>query len=273
MQRFLKYFVIAILASISLYLFNAIYEASSEVIDELFHLGQGFEYCMGNFTTVSWRAICLHFSGLLCIDFQWDPKITTFPGLYLLATFIPEEYCDIYALRLIPFTCSIINAFLIHEIRSLILFSNGKPNDYDVLLETVTIATLPPMYFFSFVYYTDVPSITMILFMLLFSLKQHHKLSALFGAFSVLMRQTNILWVAGTLGVHLVDKMMLKVYPKMKRENATFGNFLFALKSHLKHPKILMEFMFGSIWDFFGYILVIVSFMVFLYINGSIVGE
>lgn len=113
----------------------------------------------------------------------------------------------------------------------------------------------------------------MILFMLLFSLKQHHKLSALFGAFSVLMRQTNILWVAGTLGVHLVDKMMLKVYPKMKRENATFGNFLFALKSHLKHPKILMEFMFGSIWDFFGYILVIVSFMVFLYINGSIVGE
>lgn len=74
MQRFLKYFVLAILASISLYLFNAIYEASSEVIDELFHLGQGFEYCMGNFSTVSWHAICLHFPGLLCIDFSVGPE-------------------------------------------------------------------------------------------------------------------------------------------------------------------------------------------------------
>lgn len=204
---------------------------------------------------------------------QWDPKITTFPGLYLLATVIPHEYCDIYALRLIPLICSIVNVFLIYEIRSLILSTNGKTNNHDVLLETITIATLPPMYFFAHIYYTDVPSITMILFMLLFSLQKYHKLSALFGVFSVLMRQTNIVWVAGTLGVHLVDKMMLKIYPKMERENATFGNFIFAIKSHLKHPKILMEFILGSIWEFLGYILVIISFLVFLYINGSIVGK
>jgi alpha-1,2-glucosyltransferase len=149
---------------------------------------------------------------------------------------------------------------------------NNKSN-IDVLLETITLASLPPMYFFAHVYYTDVPSITMILFMVLFSLTRHHKLSSFFAACSVLMRQTNIVWVTGTLGVHLVDKMMHKIYPKMKREHAKFSNFLFALKSHLKHPTMLANFIFDSVCDFYGYILVIVGFIVFLVKNGSIVGE
>lgn len=153
------------------------------------------------------------------------------------------------------------------------LFSHDKQKNYDALLETITLASLPPMYFFAHLYYTDVPSITMILFMLLFSLLQRHKLSALSGAASVLMRQTNIVWVAGTLGVHLVDKMMVKIYPKMKRENATFSNFLFALKAHLKHPRIMLEFVGGAIRDCYGYFAIIIAFIYFLYVNGSIVGK
>lgn len=137
----------------------------------------------------------------------------------------------------------------------------------------MSIVTLPPMFFFAFVYYTDIPSITMILLMLFFSFKKQHFPSAIFGGLSVLMRQTNIVWVCGTLGVHLVDKMMLKIYPKMKRELATFGNVKFAVKSHLQHPKVLMEFVFGSLLEFFGYFLVILGFMVFLFMNGSIVGK
>lgn len=137
----------------------------------------------------------------------------------------------------------------------------------------MALATLPPMYFFAHVYYSDIPSITMILLMILFSLKKFHKSSALFGAGSVLMRQTNIVWVAGTLGVHLVDKMMYKVYPKTRRQNATFGNFWFALKTHLNHPKILIGFIGGSIREFYGYMLIIIGFIVFLVKNGSIVGK
>lgn len=87
------------------------------------------------------------------------------------------------------------------------------------------------------------------------------------------MRQTNIVWVAGTLGVHLVDKMMYKIYPKTKRQNTTFGNFWFALKSHLKHPKLLLSFIGGSIKEFYGYMLIIIGFIAFLLINGSIVGK
>lgn len=137
----------------------------------------------------------------------------------------------------------------------------------------MALATLPPMYFFAHLYYTDVPSITMILFMLLFSFRKKHFWATIFGAASVMMRQTNIVWVAGALGVHLVDKMMLKIYPKMKRETATFGNFLFALKSHLRHPRLLLEFIGGSLLSFFGYFAVIIAFAVFVYKNGSIVGK
>lgn len=137
----------------------------------------------------------------------------------------------------------------------------------------MTLATLPPMYFFAHLYYTDIPSITMILFMLLFSFRKQHFRATVFGAASVLMRQTNIVWVAGALGGHLVDKMMLKIYPKTKRETATFGNFLFALKSHLKQPRILLEFIASSIGDFYGYFIIIIGFAVFLYKNGSIVGK
>lgn len=73
--------------------------------------------------------------------------------------------------------------------------------------------------------------------------------------------------------MHLVDKMMVKIYPKMKRQNATFSNFLFALKSHLKHPRIMLEFIVGSIWDCYGYFAIIIGFIYFLYVNGSIVGK
>lgn len=276
-DRFLKYLVLAIYSVISILLFNKVYETSSEVIDELFHLDQGLRYCQGNFSDVSWQRL-FTFAGRrsmkeFSVFFQWNPKITTFPGLYLLSSVIPSDMCDIYTLRLVPLVSSVVNVLLIYEIKSLMLYASNKGNNNDALLETMALSILPPMYFFAHVYYTDVPSITMILLMLLFSLQKHHKLSAIFGAASVVMRQTNIVWVGGTLGVHLVDKMMFKVYPKMRRENAKFSNFLFALKSHLKHPKVLAEFVGGSLREFFGYFLVIVSFIGFLIHNGSIVGK
>lgn len=151
------------------------------------------------------------------------------------------------------------------------LYEPGKTSNLDVLLETLSLVSLPPMYFFTHVYYTDIPSITMILCMLLLSLRKYRKSSVIFAALSVLMRQTNIVWVVGTLGVHLVDKMMLNVYPKMRRENATFGNFIFALKTHLNNPKMLLKFIWRAFVENFGYFLVIFAFIAFLIVNGSIV--
>lgn len=164
-----------------------------------------------------------------------------------------------------------MNFLLIYEIKSELLYHPGKRSKHDVLLETLALTTLPPMYFFSHIYYTDIPSITMVLCMLLMSFKKWNKCSMIFAALSVLMRQTNIVWVTGTLGVHLVDKMMFTIYPKLRRENATFANFIFALKSFLKQPQMLMNFLLSSLIDYFGYFLIIFGFMTFLVVNGSIV--
>lgn len=185
---------------------------------------------------------------------------------------IPNANCSAYSLRLVSLVCSIVNVFLIYEIKSLTLHIDYQ-NKIHALLETLTLSTLPPMYFFAHLYYTDVPSITMVLFMILFSFHKRHFLSAIFGVGSVLMRQTNVVWVAGVLGVHLVDLMMLKLYPKMRRENATFANFWNALKAHLRHERLLLNFIVGSIREFYAYMLVIIAFVVFVIMNGSIVGE
>jgi len=106
----------------------------------------------------------------------------------LLSAFLPLQWCTPYALRLIPLLCSVLNVYLIHRIRA-IIFAGKKQV---VALETIALSTLPPMYFFAHLYYTDVPSITAILLMLLASLDKSYWLSATFGGVSVLMRQTNI---------------------------------------------------------------------------------
>lgn len=127
------------------------------------------------------------------------------------------------------------------------------------------------MYFFSHLYYTDIPSITTILLMLLFSLKKRHNYAAIFGAASVLMRQTNIVWVAGTLGAHIIDMMIHKIYPRIKLETTNLRHFFVALKNHIKQPKRIVTLISEAIRHFYGYILVVVGFITFLIINGSIV--
>jgi alpha-1,2-glucosyltransferase len=142
-----------------------------------------------------------------------------------------------------------------------------------VLFDSMSLAILPPMYFFAHLYYTDIPSITMILFTIYFSLKEKYFLSSLFGGLSVLMRQTNIVWMTGIFGAHLVDLMISRVYKRLKLEETTFSQFIFALKSHLKSPRMLLDFIVSAITKFYGYIMIIMAFIAFLYINGSIVGK
>jgi hypothetical protein len=52
-NKLLKLLLVAIYTAISLVIFNRVYETSKEVIDELFHVGQGLKYCHGNFSEVS----------------------------------------------------------------------------------------------------------------------------------------------------------------------------------------------------------------------------
>lgn len=146
----------------------------------------------------------------------------------------------------------------------------GKLN---VLIDAMALSILPPMYFFAHIYYTDIPSITMILFTLFYSMKEKFLISSLFGLFSVIMRQTNIVWMAGIFGSHLVDLMVSRVYKKLKLEETTLSQLIHAAIFHLKSPAMLFQFIYEAIRKFYGYIMIVLAFIAFLYVNGSIVGE
>ena len=66
---------------------------------------------------------------------------------------------------------------------------------FKVLVSSLATASLPPLFFFNFLYYTDPGSLFFVLLMYLFDLEDHTYLAALFGFLSLLFRQTNIVWV------------------------------------------------------------------------------
>ncbi|KAM3388053.1 hypothetical protein ACQJBY_010690 [Aegilops geniculata] len=59
----------------------------------------------------------------------------------------------------------------------------------------IVVALYPVHWFFTFLYYTDVASLAAVLAMYLSCLKKRFWVSALFGALSILFRQTNVVWM------------------------------------------------------------------------------
>lgn len=257
MQSQTRFFVfLLVYVVVTLILFHLVYQTSKEVVDEKFHLRQGEHYCQGRFHI-------------------WDDKITTFPGLYLIsASFLsPLKACSVYALRLTSVVASVANAYFIFIIRKMVIASRS---DTQILLESISLATLPPLYFFSHLYYTDVLSATMVLMMIYFSLREMHNWGAVAAFLSILMRQTNIVWVVFVLGGHVVN-MTLKICLADKRPASKgsrhygFKDLFRALRMVFGSPSIILEVLSNSHSKFLGYELNILGFMAFLYYNGSIV--
>uniref|UniRef100_A0A182RI00 Dol-P-Glc:Glc(2)Man(9)GlcNAc(2)-PP-Dol alpha-1,2-glucosyltransferase n=1 Tax=Anopheles funestus TaxID=62324 RepID=A0A182RI00_ANOFN len=222
-------------SSISFVVFNKVYETTQLVIDEEFHLRQGSHYCHGRFQV-------------------WDPKITTFPGLYLASALVlrPLEACSVYNLRLTSFIAAIINVVLIYKLRQSFLNQKGYTT---LLLETASLSLLPPLYFFSHLYYTDVLSVTAVLLLLLASERRRHNWAAFWGFCAVLMRQTNIAWVGFACGSRAIDLLVARG----------------SLKQTLLSPKRWIELAGDMIDRFWAYALVLGGFIAFLIWNGSIV--
>lgn len=131
------------------------------------------------------------------------------------------------------------------------------------------------MYFFAFLYYTDILSISATLGMVHFSLRRRHKLGAIAGFAAVLMRQTNIVWVGGVFGVNVLDKLVTKSLKKKDQKDPKyvygFGDVMKAIGYYLKRLSSLHVSVLPIISQFYGYILVMMAFITFLWINGSIV--
>ncbi|KAL4578832.1 hypothetical protein LXL04_014963 [Taraxacum kok-saghyz] len=158
-------------------------------MDEIFHIPQVQQYCIGNFKS-------------------WDPMITTPPGLYFISlayisSLFPGikliqqisnfiDVCSISVLRSTNGLLAVICSILVHDI-----IKSLKPSidDKKATFYAVIVALYPLHWFFTFLYYTDVASVTVVLAMYLMCLKKKYMCSALFGGVTVVIRQTNIIWM------------------------------------------------------------------------------
>lgn len=270
-------FTIAAYFIASKFVFDKVYDTTRIVIDELFHIPQGLAFCKRNFT-------------------YWDPKITTLPGLYMVSAVFFGDYfqCNTYNLRFTNLIASVVNLILFG---SILKFTYGNNQPLKAVLQALSLAMLPPLYFFSHVYYTDTMSLTFLLIFSRLCFTSKFKISLLlFGLWSVVMRQTNIAWVAMVFGHKTLDMLI--------RTSRVFGN-TYLSKTTLRKTSIIakdidnsklkryygladvyvaLKYHFSTCFvTFFKYLsvqdwlvllmhaIILISFVTFVYLNGSIV--
>ncbi|KAF2479922.1 alpha-2-glucosyltransferase Alg10 [Neohortaea acidophila] len=165
-------------------------------LDEVFHVGQVRHYLAGRLRV-------------------WDPKITTPPGLYLLSYAVSPADSSLRTLRALGLVCLLIIPGIV--ILSYTQRQRGRREPWAKTHNAVNIALMPPLFFFSALYYTDVPSTLSVLVFYSAFLSADQQLTwwkypmlILLGLASLLFRQTNIFWVAlfpaGLSLVRLLDQ-------------------------------------------------------------------
>mmetsp|Transcript_19534 Transcript_19534/g.18868 ORF Transcript_19534/g.18868 Transcript_19534/m.18868 type:complete len:540 (+) Transcript_19534:194-1813(+) len=123
------------------------YQAVDPYMDEIFHVPQAMQYCDGNLS-------------------YWDPKITTFPGIYLFSAgayklisyplreiFGIHVTCSFSFLRLMNTVLSAISPFLYSACRRKV-----RPTAGDSTLIGILLFLYPVNFFYYFLYYTDTAS-------------------------------------------------------------------------------------------------------------------
>lgn len=184
--------------------------------DEIFHIPQLVRYCEG--------------------DLHWDPKLTTPPGLYALtlalrhaSRFVGIDWpCDstnlaratnLLAVTILPWLCwLVLNAVHGAQTRPVYAHATGRK------LAAYACATLPPLWFFGFLYYTDVLSVCAVLGMIAAATSNQHILASTLGIVSLFFRQNNIVWVVFAAGASSV-----KVFQQLSHVSCNRSPPLFSL--------------------------------------------
>lgn len=90
----------------------------------------------------------------------------------------PLDFCSVLGLRLISLAAAAVNVVLLYKIRR-----KNLDNIHSTLaaLDAFTIAALPPLYFFSHLYYTDTLSLTAVLLFYIYWQKEQHLQASVYG--------------------------------------------------------------------------------------------
>ncbi|KAI0757334.1 glucosyltransferase [Daedaleopsis nitida] len=233
-------------------------EVSEPYMDEPFHVPQAQAYCKGDF-------------------WQWDPKITTPPGLYVLSLILKKIFmfkCNLSMLRLTPMLSLLALPIVLTPLLCSHKRERPPPSLTTPLLEAVILASFPLAWFFGFLYYTEVPSLVSVVSTVVFASQGRHWLAALLGLVSCTFRQNNIIWVlyayASSQLVYLrFQRAAPNAKPPLKLHDplALEARPVDLLWSVLSAPKVLLDILPALV----PYALVIAAFGAFVIWNGGIV--
>lgn len=284
-MRSFKYYLLLLLVLTAYFIctkliFDKVHAAIPVVVDELYHLPQGMSYCKGNLT-------------------YWDSKITTPPGLYVVSMLTVAMYssvCNTSNLRFVNVLASGVN-FLLFASMLRFIYGNHSESPMKIILQALNLAILPPLYFFSHVYYTDTLSMTFLLaFTRLCFTNKTRVWMFLCGLGCMLMRQTNVAWIAMVFGHKVLDVFIRssRVYgnsylsrtslskssiiakdidvSKLKRYYGISDAFI-SLKYHLSTAFLTyIRFITWQDWsELATHSLLLASFIAFVIVNGGIV--
>ncbi|RDA95108.1 hypothetical protein CP533_2180 [Ophiocordyceps camponoti-saundersi (nom. inval.)] len=290
----------AVVASVCVWLFVISKAVPEPYMDEVFHIPQAQKYCHGRFG-------------------EWDDKITTPPGLYLLSNVFPqalkaagislEDSCGTNSLRGFNVIALAVLAYLFllcrRRIGARALPRCKWPLTRLEIHSACNVALFPLLFFFSGLYYTDVASTAIVLATYLNHLDRVTRersclrsdfLTIALGLLALLMRQTNIFWVAVYMGglevVHAIKTLTScsttppVLSSKLQRLQQTIREYSIGhihdppLYEAWTHDILLMVLSFGvaalcnpfrvvrQIWP---YMTILGAFTAFVVWNGSVV--
>ncbi|XP_076106317.1 dol-P-Glc:Glc(2)Man(9)GlcNAc(2)-PP-Dol alpha-1,2-glucosyltransferase-like [Mytilus galloprovincialis] len=262
-------------------------EQEDPYMDEIFHIPQAKQYCQGNFS-------------------HWDPMITTLPGLYLMSVGIlvpvgkalgveTDNVCSVLWLRSVNLLFAIGNFYIIYAI--MCKLHQKEKIEPKIIITALTLSLLPLLFFFNFLYYTDVGSTFFVLFMYLLHLQGNKALASLVGIIAIMFRQTNIIWVVFMAGLTarqvIVDwfkeksgsgyqRKSIKEHSNPSTATKPSGDSevtLFQIVKLLSKPPQnkqldLIYLIFRILKSSVCNIMIILGFLVFVYVNqGIVVGD
>ncbi|KTF75915.1 hypothetical protein cypCar_00025330 [Cyprinus carpio] len=246
-------------------------EQRDPYMDEIFHVPQAQKYCEGKFH-------------------EWDPMITTLPGLYLasvglirpvvwLADLKGSVVCSTAMLRFINLLFNSGNLYIIYLIICRLHMKDKSRSATCRMLSALVLSTFPVLYFFTFLYYTDAGSTFFTLFMYLMALYGSHKAAALLGVCAVLFRQTNIIWMAFCAGTVVAQKMdeSWRTEQSKKRDEKSSSQVPLTINGAMRVMRFLLEFLKtpsnikAVVLSTWPYIAAAVVFAVFVVLNNGIV--
>ncbi|XP_071497858.1 dol-P-Glc:Glc(2)Man(9)GlcNAc(2)-PP-Dol alpha-1,2-glucosyltransferase-like isoform X1 [Diadema antillarum] len=260
------FFVASVHVAVTLMIFMEVDKTQpSPYMDEIFHIPQAQLYCNGSFT-------------------EWNPKITTLPGLYLssvgllkpLALLLEADLvdlCSVTTLRSINILFAVGCLFIIYHTLCVIHCPNTKTEEIKIILTSVSLASFPLLYFFVFLYYTDVGSTFFILLAHLFCLRGNHLMASILAADAIIFRQTNVVWVIFMAGITLARLIDLTAKHKPQTSETVLGAITSSVSRGVEFISSLTN-IFKAAAQLWPYALVTLGFMVFVFVNkGIVVGD